>query len=180
MRLFTDLRTAIRDNTWSCAGRSRSEISKSFSNAGTVTSATAVSGPAPLTLNRWKSSSFVTNRQSRSCASCQTATSAKPPAPTCRTCNEPGKTSGAAGRAPRRVARRRASARVQAAEIPTVRRSRSAAYARQARMSSRVSCGNSSVNCCSDMPPARYPSTSPTVMRVPRTHGFPNGFPDQR
>ncbi len=58
--------------------------------------------------------------------------------------------------------------------LPKVRRSRSAAYARHARTSSRVSCGKSSINCCSDMPLARYPSTSPTVMRVPRTQGFPN------
>ena len=27
--------------------------------------------------------------------------------------------------------------------------------------------------CSSDMPAARYDSTSPTAMRVPRTHGFP-------
>lgn len=29
--------------------------------------------------------------------------------------------------------------------------------------------------CCrADMPPAKYPRISPTVIRVPRTHGFPN------
>ena len=51
-------------------------------------------GGAPRrTLKRWKSSSFVTSRQSRSCARCHIASSAKPPAPICRTCNEPGKIS---------------------------------------------------------------------------------------
>jgi hypothetical protein len=41
-------------------------------------------------------------------------------------------------------------------------------------MSSRVSWLNSVTICSSDMPAASYDSTSPAVMRVPRTHGFPN------
>jgi len=58
--------------------------------------------------------------------------------------------------------------------MPRVRRSRSAAYAKQARTSSRVSCGKSVRTWSSDIPPARYPRISPTLIRVPRTQGFPN------
>ena len=57
------------------------------------------------------------------------------------------------------------------------RRSRSAANARQARMSSEVRSGKSaSISAC-DMPDARYSSTSYTVMRSPRMHGLPPRFP---
>src|SRR5262249_28038148 len=61
----------------------------------------------------------------------------------------------------------------QAAGSMTIRRSRSAAKARQARTSSCVSWGNDAMSSASAIPLARYPRTSPTVMRVPRTHGFP-------
>ena len=54
------------------------------------------------------------------------------------------------------------------------RRSRSAAKPKHASTSSCVSCGNSAKRSASDWPVARKPSTSPTVMRVPRTHGLPN------
>src|SRR5216684_1312250 len=56
-------------------------------------------------------------------------------------------------------------------------RSRSAAKARQARMSSCVRSGKSSRISCSDMPEARYSSTSYTVMRMPRMQGFPPRLP---
>jgi hypothetical protein len=56
-------------------------------------------------------------------------------------------------------------------------RSRSAAKARQALMSSRVKSGNSSRISVSDMPEARYSSTSYTVIRSPRMQGFPLRLP---
>jgi hypothetical protein len=56
-------------------------------------------------------------------------------------------------------------------------RSRSAANARQARMSSRVSSEKSVSISSSDMPPARYSRTSWTVMRIPRMHGLPLRLP---
>ena len=52
-------------------------------------------------------------------------------------------------------------------------RSRSAAKARHARMSSKVRSGNSATIASGDIPPARYSSTSVTVILVPRMHGFP-------
>ena len=63
---------------------------------------------------------------------------------------------------------------LQAAGIPVVRCSRSAAYAKHARMSSTVICGKSLSNWSSDMPPAKYPRTSPTEIRVPRMQGRPD------
>src|SRR5882724_9370670 len=57
-------------------------------------------------------------------------------------------------------------------------RSRSAANARHALMSSRV---NSEKFCrisSSDMPPARYSRISCTVIRNPRMHGLPLRLPD--
>src|SRR5262245_36188538 len=57
------------------------------------------------------------------------------------------------------------------------RRSRSAAKARQARMSSRVRSGKSRTISSSDIPPAKYSRTSETVMRRPRTHGLPPRLP---
>ena len=60
-----------------------------------------------------------------------------------------------------------------AARGEKVRRSRSAAKAKQARMSSWVSAGNSARSSDSGVPAARYPRTSYTVMRVSRMHGFP-------
>src|SRR5882672_7843352 len=53
------------------------------------------------------------------------------------------------------------------------RRSRAAANARAARMSSRARSGKSLRISSSVIPPARYSSTSYTVMRVPLMHGFP-------
>ncbi len=52
------------------------------------------------------------------------------------------------------------------------RRSRAAANARQARMSSRVRLGKSARIWSSVIPPAKYSRTSYTVIRVPRTHGL--------
>ena len=59
------------------------------------------------------------------------------------------------------------------AEELASRRSRSAAKARQVRMSSAVRSGKSARIWASVMPPARYSSTSYTVMRVPLMQGFP-------
>lgn len=56
-------------------------------------------------------------------------------------------------------------------------RSRSAAKARQARMSSWVSSGKSERISSSLMPPARYSSTSWTVMRMPRMVSLPPRLP---
>lgn len=56
-------------------------------------------------------------------------------------------------------------------------RSRSAAKARQARMSSRVRSGKSFRMFSSLMPEARYSSTSYTVMRNPRMQGLPPRLP---
>jgi Transposase IS116/IS110/IS902 family len=53
------------------------------------------------------------------------------------------------------------------------RRSRAAANAKEARMSSRVRSGKSPRICSSVMPPARYSSTSYTAMRVPLIQGLP-------
>ena len=53
------------------------------------------------------------------------------------------------------------------------RRSRAAANAKEARMSSRLRSGKSPRICSSVMPPARYSSTSYTVIRVPLTQGLP-------
>src|SRR5258705_13873900 len=53
------------------------------------------------------------------------------------------------------------------------RRSRAAANARAARMSSRVRSGKSLRISSSVIPPARYSSRSYTVMRVPLMHGLP-------
>jgi hypothetical protein len=60
---------------------------------------------------------------------------------------------------------------------PRSRRSRSAAKAKQARMSSTVSSGKSARISASVIPDARYSSTSETVIRSPRIHGFPLRFP---
>lgn len=56
-------------------------------------------------------------------------------------------------------------------------RSLSAAKARQARMSSSVSSGKSSTISCGVIPPARYSSTSCTVIRRPRMIGLPLRLP---
>ncbi len=61
-------------------------------------------------------------------------------------------------------------------EIDTSFRSRSAAKARQARMSSRVRSGKSLRISSSLIPEARYSSTSCTVIRRPRMHGLPPRF----
>ena len=61
--------------------------------------------------------------------------------------------------------------------ISRSRRSRSAAKAKQARISSRVRSGKSLRISFSDMPEARYSRTSYTVIRSPRIHGFPPRFP---
>src|SRR5438876_12292839 len=55
----------------------------------------------------------------------------------------------------------------------TSRRSRAAANARHARISSRVRSGKSFRISSSLIPPARYSRTSYTVIRVPLTHGLP-------
>src|SRR5947199_10838075 len=55
----------------------------------------------------------------------------------------------------------------------TSRRSRAAANARHARMSSRVRSGKSFRISSSLIPPARYSKTSYTVILVPLTHGLP-------
>src|SRR2546422_671375 len=63
------------------------------------------------------------------------------------------------------------------------RRSRAAAKARAARISSRVRSGKSLRIASSVIPPARYSSTSYTVMRVPLIQGFPlrtAGFTETR
>jgi len=57
-------------------------------------------------------------------------------------------------------------------------RSRSAAKARQARMSSRVKSGKSRRISSSLIPDARYSRTSLTVIRRPRMQGFPPRLPD--
>jgi len=68
----------------------------------------------------------------------------------------------------------RGAADTQKAPVETFNvRSRSAANAMQASTSSCVSCGKSSSNSASLLPAARLPRTSPTVSRVPRTHGLP-------
>src|SRR5437867_12959202 len=59
-----------------------------------------------------------------------------------------------------------------ATEFPS-RRSRAAANARHARMSSRVRPGKSFRISSSLIPPARYSKTSYTVILVPLTHGLP-------
>src|SRR5438128_215422 len=56
-------------------------------------------------------------------------------------------------------------------------RSRSAAKARQARISSRVNSEKSLRISSSLMPPARYSRISCTVMRMPRMHGLPLRLP---
>ncbi len=56
-------------------------------------------------------------------------------------------------------------------------RSRSAANAKQARMSSSVRYGKSRRISVCVIPDARYPSTSPTVIRRPRMQGFPLRLP---
>ncbi len=56
-------------------------------------------------------------------------------------------------------------------------RSRSAANARQARMSLSVSCAKSANISAYVIPDARYSSTSPTVILVPRMQGLPLRFP---
>jgi len=61
--------------------------------------------------------------------------------------------------------------------ISRSRRSRSAANAKQARISSRVRSGKSLRISFSDMPEARYSRTSYTVIRSPRIQGFPPRFP---
>lgn len=66
---------------------------------------------------------------------------------------------------------------LHAAGTENRRRSRSAANARQARTSSEVRSGKSASISTSDMPAARYSSTSYTVMRSPRMHGLPPRFP---
>jgi hypothetical protein len=63
---------------------------------------------------------------------------------------------------------------VQATGIADVRCSRSAACARHALTSSATSCGHSASRAASDMRLARYPRTSATLTRVPRTYGLPN------
>jgi hypothetical protein len=60
---------------------------------------------------------------------------------------------------------------------PRRRRSRSAAKAKQARISSLVSSGKSERISASVIPEARYSSTSETVIRKPRMQGFPLRFP---
>src|SRR5262245_29968966 len=52
-------------------------------------------------------------------------------------------------------------------------RSRSAANARQARMSSSVRSGNSATISSGVIPPARYSNTSVTAIRKPLMHGLP-------
>ncbi len=56
-------------------------------------------------------------------------------------------------------------------------RSRSAANARQARISSCVSSGKSRSISCGVIPPARYSRTSCTVILIPRMHGLPLRLP---
>lgn len=51
--------------------------------------------------------------------------------------------------------------------------SRSAANAKHARMSSAVRSGKSETISSVDIPPAKYSSTSETVMRNPRMQGLP-------
>src|SRR3990172_5665625 len=58
-----------------------------------------------------------------------------------------------------------------------IRRSPSAAYARQARMSSDVRSGWSAKISCSVMPEASQPRTSYTVIRSPRMQGRPPRLP---
>src|SRR5437867_521323 len=53
----------------------------------------------------------------------------------------------------------------------SIRDSRSAAKARDARMSSSVSSGKSAMISSCDIPAANHPSTSETAMRIPRMHG---------
>ena len=52
-------------------------------------------------------------------------------------------------------------------------RSRSAAKARQARISSAVRSGKSRIISSADIPDARYSRTSDTLIRKPRMQGFP-------
>src|SRR5205823_4153648 len=59
-------------------------------------------------------------------------------------------------------------------------RSRSAAKARQARMSSRVKSGKSRRISSSLIPDARYSKTSVTVIRRSRTQGFPPRLPGSK
>jgi len=61
--------------------------------------------------------------------------------------------------------------------VETNFRYRSAANARQARMSSLVRSGKSRMISSADMPDARYSSTSYTVIRNPRMHGLPPRLP---
>ena len=110
---------------------------------------TTLGGAPRSTLIRWKSPSFVTRTHPCSRAASHTCSSPAPPNP---------------------ISRRTA----QATGIADVRCSRSAACARHALMSSATSCGNCASNASSVTPPARYPRTSPTVIRVLRTHGLPN------
>ncbi len=56
-------------------------------------------------------------------------------------------------------------------------RSRSAANARQARISSRVRSGKSERIWSSDIPEAKYSRTSYTVIHSPRIHGLPPRLP---
>ncbi len=67
----------------------------------------------------------------------------------------------------------------QAAGVVRVRRSRSAAYARQARMSSVVSCGKSARIWLSDMPPANSPVRHRRRCGCPGRTACQIGWPDQ-
>ena len=58
-------------------------------------------------------------------------------------------------------------------------RSRSAANARQARMSSSVNSGKSARICACVIPEARYSRTSVTVIRMPRMQGLPPRLPGE-
>lgn len=100
--------------------------------------------------------------------------SAAPLLPRGRTCRESGRDRGGPRPALRTIARRRAGARLRRPGCLAYGAHARQAYARQARISSRASSGKSARIWSSDIPPARYPRTSPTVMRVPRSEGLPN------
>ena len=141
-----------------------------------TTSHTTFGGAPRRKLSCRKSSSFVTIVNPSLAARDQSVVSPAPRSPRSRTCTLPGKAFATL------FARRwlrfssnksRGKARPQAAGGSARRRSRAAAKANTARMCSVRRSGKSARISASVMPPARYSSTSATVMRVPRMQGLP-------
>ena len=135
-------------------------------------SQTTFGGAPRRTLKRWKSSSFVTSRHSRSCASCQMATSEKPPAPIPYV-QRARKNPGSSRRRFRTAARREQAHSFRPPESP------GSGVRVQLRRLDMRECGHESAAEFVHQLLLRHATcevsgTSPTVIRVPRTHGLPN------